>query len=397
MLVMKTFTCVIIGGGYAGINAVKSIRKAFRKEKGKRTLRLILIDKNPYHLRKVLLFKPATVDEDITIPLTKLLPAHVEFIQATITQIESQEQKILYQDAQGYEYLMNYDVLILATGSIVCEPDPAQGGIALQDLDAAKRIRNAWSENLKKAVKETNVAERRRLMKIAIAGAGISGIETSAELAYFVRTDAKALGLNPNDVRIYLINAHRRLFLEGPDKVGHKLECSLTNNGVTIIHGKKVLLETGGKLSLSDGEAMNVGLCVWTLGLLPNPVLQSFELPLTSEGYVIVDESYRVQGVTGLYSIGDCAHIMESTNGQVDGKTCKEATAQAGRLGKIVLADMLGKSAPSHKGVIDFFCFSLGLEQGLVWTHRWGINIILTGRIGWWIRNKTWNLASMLK
>src|SRR5699024_8185231 len=108
-------------------------------------------------------------------------------------------------------------------------------------------------------------------------------------------------------------------------------------------------------------------------------------------------ESYRVQGVTGLYSIGDCAHIIEPTNGKIDGNTCKEAIAQAERLGKIVLADIKRQPSPSHKGVIDFFCFSLGPEQGLVWMRKWGLNIVLTGRLGWWIRKKTWNLASMLK
>ncbi|MFD1413408.1 NAD(P)/FAD-dependent oxidoreductase [Oceanobacillus jeddahense] len=393
---MKVLTCIIVGGGYAGIHAVKSIRKAFREKIGKRTLRLILIDKNSCHLRKVLLFKPAASDEDITIPFTRLLPMDVEFIQATVTQIESNEQRVLYQDTAGYEHSMRYDILILTTGSIVCEPDPAQGGISLKDMDAARKIRKVWSENLKKVIKETLPAERRRLMTIAVAGAGISGIETSAELAHFVRTDAEALGLDPNDVRIYLLNAHQRLFQEGPDKVGLKLEQLLTNYGITIVHGKKVLQETAGKLYLSNGEIMNVGLCIWTLGLLPNPILKNSGLPLTSKGDIVVDEGYRVYGNTGIYSIGDCARIIEP-NGRIDGKTCKEAIAQARRLGKIVLADIEGGSAPSHKKVIDFFCFGLGPKQGLVWVRYRALDIILTGKLGWWIRKKIWNLASMLK
>ncbi|WP_255584748.1 hypothetical protein [Virgibacillus saliphilus] len=132
------------------------------------------------------------------------------------------------------------------------------------------------------------------------------------------------------------------------------------------------------------------------MGLLPNPILQNFGMLLTSEGDVVVDEGYRVYGTTGIYSIGDCARIIEP-NGRIDGKTCKEATAQARRLGKIVLADIEGKPAPSHKRVIDFFCFGLGPKQGLVWTRHWALDIILTGKLGWWIRKKIWNLASMLK
>ncbi|OAB25385.1 pyridine nucleotide-disulfide oxidoreductase, partial [Paenibacillus macquariensis subsp. defensor] len=308
---MKELTCIVIGGGYAGINAVKAIRKTFKGQASKRTLRLILIDKNPYHFRKVLLFKPAVGDEDITIPLTRLFPEGVEFVQATVTKIDSGERRLLCQDAEGNKNSIKYDFLVLAVGSVVRQPDPDQGGMALASLDAAWKIREAWRANIKKAVKEKSAKERQRLMTIAVVGAGISGIETSAELAYFIREDAVLLGLDPSAVRIKLFNANKRLFPEGPTKVGLKLERSLDACGVTTLHGSRVLQEKEGVLTLSNGETMSVGLCVWTLGLLPNPMLQSIGLPITPEGYVIVDASYRVQGAQGVYSIGDCARIVD--------------------------------------------------------------------------------------
>lgn len=393
---MNELTCIVVGGGYAGINAVKAIRKAFSGESSRR-LRLILIDKNTYHLRKVLLFKPATRDEDITIPFTSLFPVGVDFIQGAVTKIESAEQKLIYQDTKGNNHSINYDIVILAAGSVVRQPDPAQGGMALENLDAAIKIRQAWCANLMKASIEANAQERQRLMTIAVAGAGISGIETSAELAHAVREDASEFGLNPNAVKIYLLNSHHRLFQEGPAKVADKLERSLTHCGVTVLHGKKVLYEKDGILTMSDGEKLPAGLCIWTLGLLPNPMLLGLGLPLTPEGQIIVDSSYRVQGAPGVYSIGDCARIVDPATGLTDGKTCKEASAQAARLGKIVLADINGSPAPLHKRYMDFFCFGLGPERGMVWTRQWGLDIVVTGKLGWRIRKMTWDMASLLK
>jgi NADH dehydrogenase len=394
---MSVLTCVVIGGGYAGINTVKSIRKEFQGGNSKKTLRIILIDKNPYHLRKVLLFKPAAGDEEITIPLRRLFPEGVELLQATVIRIESGERMLIYQDATGIEYPMNYDILVLAAGSIVRQSNPAQGGLSLMGLDTAREIRETWCVNLKKAVKETNVEERQRLMTIAIAGAGISGIETSAELAHFVSSDAEALGLDPSAVRIFLLNAHNRLFQEGPAKVGLRLERSLADNGVTTLHGSKVLQEKEGIVTLSSGEIIPVGLCIWTLGLLPNPMLRSLGLPLTPKGFVVVDASYRVQGIQGVYCIGDCAQVIDPTSGRADGKTCKEASAQALRLGKIISADIEGHPAPTHKSYMDIFCFGLGPGQGLVWTRQWGLDIIITGKLGWRIRKFTWDFPSLLK
>lgn len=394
---MKELICVVIGGGYAGVQAIQAIRKIFRSEETKRNLRLILIDKNPYHLRKVLLFRPAATTEDITIPLARIFPEGVEIVQAAVTRIESEDKRLLYQDHAGNEYSMTYDILVVAAGSVVRQPDPQQGGMPLASLDNAWEIREMWGENMKRAAKETNKEERRRLMSIAVAGAGISGIETSAELAYYVREDAEVWGLDPNEVRITLFNAHERLFPEGPAKVGHKLEQSLKAGGVTLSHGSKVLQEKEGILTLSTGEERSVGLCVWTLGLLPHPILQSIGLPVNSEGYVVVDASYRVQGTQGIYSIGDCAQIIDPVSGRADGKTCKEAVAQAARLGKILIADLTGGSAPTHKEYMEFFCFGLGPGVGMAWTRKWGIDIFFTGSIGSRLRKFTWDSASLIK
>jgi len=393
---MQQLTCVIIGGGYAGIHAVKAIQTRYKENACSRTVRFIVIDKHDYHLRKVLLFKPTVSDENITIPLANLLPTEVEFLQATVTKITPEEKVIRCLDADGNESFISYDYLILALGSVVRQPEPEQGGIPLVNLEAARAIHEVWHSNLQKAVTESDERERQRLMTIAVVGAGISGIETSAELAHAVREVAAAKGLDLDMVNIVLINANERLFPETPEKVAEKLESHLAEQGVGTIHGRKVLQEKDGLLTLSSGETMSVGLCIWTLGLLPNPVLRSLGIPLTPDGHVLVDESYRVQGAEGVYSIGDCAAIVDPISGRVDGKTCKEAIAQADRLGKILLADVLGRPAPKHKAFMDFFCINLGPQQALVWTQQWGIDFTITGKLAAKIRKLTWNTASFL-
>ena len=393
---MKPLTCVVIGGGYAGIHAAKTLRKTFKNKAGRRPVRLVLIDRNHYHLRKVLLFRLAAREEDITVPLAKLFPEGVELVQATVIGIDMEKQKLICEHADGRNLVINYDIAVVAAGSVVRQPDPAQGGIALTDPDAARKIRDAWRTNLKKAASETNGEERRRLMTIAVGGAGLSGIETAAELAHFVRGEAQQLGLDPGDAKIYLFNSQSRLFPQGPAKVGRKLEDALREKGVTVIHGTKVLREEAGMLTLSGGETMPAGLLIWTLGLEPNPMLRKTGLPVNAEGYVIVDASYRVRGARGLYCIGDCAQITDPATGRADGKTCKEAVAQAMRLGRIIAADLAGRPAPLHKGYIDFFCFGLGPEQGMAWMRKWGIDIVFAGKPGWRMRKLTWDIASLL-
>lgn len=395
---MKEITCVVIGGEHAGIQAVHSILKASKERQNDYRFRIILMDKETYHLRKVLLFKPAAGEGNIKLPLDRMFPNEdVRFVQGTVLTVESENKTIRYQDANGKEHPLVYDYLVVTVGSVIQTPDLEQGGIALTGLDAAARIQTQWRENIRKAARESNVANRQSLLTVAVAGAGISGIETSAELAQAMRAEAVKLGLDQKEVKIYLINSEARLFHEGPIRVSRKLERVLHESGIEVLHQIKALHEKDGTLTLSDGRTLSVGLCIWTLGLKPNPNLRQFSLPLTTDGQIIVDASYRVQGASGIYSIGDCARIIDPTSGQADQKTCKEASAQAVRLGKIIIADLEGRPAPTHKRFMDFFCFGLGPNRGMVWTRQWGLDIIITGKLGWKIRQMTWDMASLIK
>ncbi|MCY9517829.1 FAD-dependent oxidoreductase [Paenibacillus apiarius] len=161
-------------------------------------------------------------------------------------------------------------------------------------------------------------------------------------MACAMREEIGRLGIQPGEVKVCLLNAHQRLFSEGPPKMGRKLDQPWQNAASPFYMERRALQERDGKLTLSGRRIIPVGLCVWTLGLLPNPMLRSMGLPVSEKGQVVVDASYRVKHLQGVYSIGDCARIVAPVSGQGDRMTCKEAAAQAARLGSIILADVNG-------------------------------------------------------
>ena len=317
---MSELTCIIIGGGHAGIGALKSIKEATKGNTNGNRIRFVLIDKYPGHVPKVKLFRPAVDDGEIMVPWTQLFPNEVEFVQGKVTSVNKDEKQIQYTDAQGKNVQIRYDLLVVTVGSIVRQPDSHLGGIALTEPQTAVEIKERWRQNLQKAVDEKDPEERKRLMTIVVAGAGISGMETSAELVYAMRREAESLGLNPHDASVYLLNAKERLFQEGPEKVGVRLERLLNEYGVTVLHNCKAIGEEAGVIKLNNGDYLSAGLLVWTIGLVPNPALRTMGLPLTSEGQVQVDECYRVHGTPGVYSIGDCAGIIDPKTGKTLGE-----------------------------------------------------------------------------
>lgn len=380
---MNELTCIIIGGGYAGLRAFKQIQATTRGMAKGRKIRFVLFDKQPGHVRKMRLFRPVTVEEEIVIPWKDMVLEGFEFVQGTVTFVESEKKWIHYTDAQGNDAQMRYDLLVVAIGSVVLRPEPDRGGIALTDPQTAVDIREGWRVNLRRAVDETNPDEQKRLLTVAVAGAGISGIETSAELAIAMRKEATSRGLNASDVSVYLLNSQERLLPEVSEKFRRKLDQELSKCGVTVLNNCKALREETGVVTLSNGDFLKVGLCIWMIGLIPNPALHNMGLPLTPNGQVLVDESYRVKGAPGVYSIGDCARIVDPKTGKTDQMTCFELGFQGIRLGKIVKADLEGRPVPIHKASkanMDAYLIGLG-QRGVFWIRKWGFDMVMTGKI----------------
>ncbi|HYK74768.1 MAG TPA: FAD-dependent oxidoreductase [Pseudoneobacillus sp.] len=380
-------TIVIIGGGYAGINLITQLKKEFSNQLNK-DIKIILIDKNAYHLKKVKLFK-AIVEENVNmlhVPLTYYCGPEIEFIQGVLTNIHQQDQKIFLKVETGEEISIHYDHLVLALGSVVKQVSLESGGISLNSIQNARKIREDLINKLHSGINN---------LRIAIVGGGITGIETSAELMHWLKMEALNQGIPPGNIEIALFNNKDQLLCELPIKISKRLENRLIELGVSIHHHREVTTFQEGKLHFANGEMTNADYCIWTVGVKPHPSLQTLDLTLTEDGKVVTDSSYHCIHNNQIYSIGDCAHIIDPSTGELAGMTCKEAISQAQQLVKIIKGDIQGYRTNVHRTIPTLYCIGLGPTEGMVWTQKWGIDIVISGKIGAKIREYTWNLASI--
>ncbi|MDZ5471469.1 FAD-dependent oxidoreductase [Bacillus sp. 31A1R] len=383
----KIQTFVIVGGGYAGINLLKKLRKVFNNELSNGDIRVVLVDKNVYHFKKVKLFKGIVEEEvsNLQIPLTNYGDQSIEFLQGEVFTIQPEKQQLLIRTNSDEIIQLDYDKLILATGSVGCKVDPQKGGIVLNNMREAKRIRTEILNQLSSS----------RTVKIAIAGAGITGIETAAEISTWLNKEMRIKGVQNKTIEVILINSKHKLLSEVPNQVSTKLEKRLNKLGVKVLHNQRVDSYLDSKLILSDETLLEVDMCIWTVGLEPHPCLKNFGLPLTEEGKLKVDSWYRVQEVENIYSIGDCVHVVDPSSGLYAEMSCKEAIAQAQRLAKVIKAEIEGTESNPHQNYPSLLCIGLGPEDGLVWAKKWGIDFILTGKVAERVREYTWEYASL--
>ncbi|MGA9227931.1 MAG: FAD-dependent oxidoreductase [Mesobacillus sp.] len=382
-------TIVVIGGGYAGINLIEALKKEFHEDL-KRSIRIILVDKNTFHFKKVKLFK-GIVNENLSnlkVPLKHYCGNDIEFIQGQLTAVYPKEQTVDIVREDGTLIHLDFDRLVLAMGSVLREVNSECGGITLNDLRNAQCIRKHILRMMESPDSK---------LRLAIVGSGVTGIETAAEVGSWLKNETKKEGMKQKSIELFLINNKQRLLVEAPVKISERLENRLMRQGIHLMHNKKAEKFSNGKVIFSDKTELEADACVWTVGLKPHPSLFDLGLSLTELGKVKVDSWYRLVENENIYAIGDCVHVVDHISGKAAAMSCKEAISQAQRLSKIMKAHLQGLKATSHQTYPDFLCIGLGPNDGFVWAQKWGVDFVLSGKLAEKIREYTWNLASITR
>lgn len=170
---------VVIGGGFAGINIVKSLAKSEQYS-------ITLVDKNNYNFFPPLIYQVATGFLDIasiSLPFRKLLRQYknVRFFMGECTEVLPTENKIILSTGE-----LSYDYLIFTTGTeanYFGMENIRKNAMPMKTIEDALAMRTGILQNVEKASRTNDLSERRKLLSIVIAGGGPTGVEVAGMLA----------------------------------------------------------------------------------------------------------------------------------------------------------------------------------------------------------------------
>ncbi|MDE6032685.1 MAG: FAD-dependent oxidoreductase, partial [Muribaculaceae bacterium] len=176
---------VIIGGGFAGLNLVKTLdRNKFE---------VTLINRHNYHSFPPLFYQIASsgLDPgDICFPLRRemfrrLDGKNITLIMGNATAVDVNRHVVKLDDRE-----VEYDKLVIATGTtnnFFNMPELQQDVYTLKSAPQAIRCRNQILYNLEKAANVTDPVERRRLLSFVVIGGGPTGVEIAGALGEMKR------------------------------------------------------------------------------------------------------------------------------------------------------------------------------------------------------------------
>ena len=184
---------------------------------------------------------------------------------------------------------------------------------------------------------------RRWLTTFVIVGGGFSGVETAGELVDFLHASLRYYrNIDREDIRIVLLHAGDRLMPELSAPLGAFTLRKMMKHDVDVRLNARAVRVTDRAVILDNGDIIEGGTVVCTIGTQPNPLLGDIPAP-KERGRLTVNDDFSVPGVDGLWAAGDCAAVRNAQDGKSAPPTAQFAEAAANRLAGNILAKLAGQ------------------------------------------------------
>lgn len=305
---MSVTKIVILGGGFGGINAAKTL--------GNSKLDVWVIDKTNHHLFQPLLYQVASAalsPGDIAIPIREILSPYenITVLMGEVNAIDK-HKKIIHMrngDQISFEYLI---VALGARHSYYGKDQWEQYAPGLKTLADALKIRERILMSFEIAERSDRISEAEKYLNFVIIGGGPTGVEMAgaiAEIAY--ETMLKNFRrIDTTKTKIYLVEGSSHILPAYPETLTAKAQKYLESYGVHVIAGKRVTSVTDEGVEI-DGKIIPAKNILWAAGNQASPILKTLEVPTDKQGRVIVEADLTIPGHPEIFVIGDAACAMD--------------------------------------------------------------------------------------
>jgi len=309
---------LIIGGGFAGLNAAKALRRA--------PVRVTLVDRRNHHLFQPLLYQVATAGlsaPDIAAPIRQIL-AHQDnatVLLGEVTHIDADAREVTVDG----ESRLSYDYLVVAAGAVnhwFGNDDWAQHAPGLKSLDDALDIRRRILLAFEAAEREQDAVARREWLDFVIIGAGPTGVELAGSIVDIAQ---KTLARNfrnfdAADTRVTLIEGAGRVLPAYPEKLSAQAQAQLEHLGVTVLTGARVTDISERGVALKDGTTLTARTVLWGAGVKASPLLETLRTTERDRGgRAKVSADLSLPDHPEVFVVGDAAHVAQEDGTPVPG------------------------------------------------------------------------------
>ena len=340
---------VVIGGGFAGVYAIKKLRRA--------DLDVVLIDRRNFHLFQPLLYQVATgalSPSDIAEPLRTIFKRqkNVETILGEAVDIDPDSQEIELQTGQ----VVPFDSLLVcvgAKGSYFGHDEWEEYAPGLKTLEDAMEIRRKVFSAFEAAERTEDAKVRQAMLTFVIVGGGPTGTELAGTLAEIANETLKHefRRIRPSDATILLVQSGDRILKGYPDKLSKRAADDLNELGVTVrLHSRVVGVADDHVTVKTEDRVEDIPTCtvIWAAGVqaarFSHRLAQRTEARVDRGGQIYAEPDLTVAGHPNIFVAGDMCRL-ETEDGPLPG-VAQVAMQQGKHVAATIVARLRHREPP---------------------------------------------------
>jgi NADH dehydrogenase len=373
---------VIIGSGFAGLNAAKVLAK-------NSALEITIVDRRNYHLFQPLLYQVATAGlspADIAVPIRSLFANRKN---VTVLLEEALEINPEAKTVKCKEQTLHYDYLILACGSTHSyfgNDAWEEFAPGLKSLAQATEIRRRILIAFENAEKQTTAEARIPFMNFVIVGGGPTGVEMSGAIAELSHNTIRNEyhHIDPSHAKVILIETGPKILSAFDDQLSAHAARDLQSLGVSVHTNTRVTSVTAEGVQTNQ-EWIPAKTVIWAAGVAPSKIGKSFvgasgplAIELDHSGRVVVGKDLSIKNYPTVFVLGDQANAKGPDGKPLPG-LAPVAMQQGTLTGHNISRLAAGKPSEEFHYLDKGFMATIGRSRAVVQAGK----IKFTGFIAW--------------
>ena len=334
---------VIVGAGFAGLNAAKGLGRVGGLE-------VTLLDERNYHLFQPLLYQVAMAGlspAEISAPIRALLSSYrnIRVLCSRATSVDLGGRRVL-TDSGAHPY----DFLILACGArhaYFGREEWEEHAPGLKTLEQALEVRRRVLTAFEEAEKKPNPQRQQALLTFVVVGGGPTGVELAGAIGEMSRfTLARDFRhIDPKRARVILIEAGPRILPAFSESLALRAVRDLESLGVQVWTSRPVTEVDASGVVVGE-ERVGSYTTLWAAGVQPSSLNRELGSALDAEGRVIVRPDLSLPGHSEVFVAGDQAHVRGRDGEPLPG-LAPVAMQQGRYLSRRIRAELRGEVCPT--------------------------------------------------
>ena len=288
---------VILGAGFAGLTAAKSLGKFSD---------VTLVDRHNFQTFLPLLYQVSTAGlaaDHVAYPIRGALrKTGVKFKMGSPISIDH-KNKIVKLDSSE---TISFDYLIIAVGSATNDfgiRGVSEHALGMKSVNEAIEIR----AKIMRRFEDLCRLEDQTRLSIAVIGGGPTGVEMAGAIAELKR--GPLMSDNEQAAKrmdISLIEAGPRLLPSFSEKLSARTKKDLEKLGVSVLTNASVKSVKPNSIEFMKQKSIPAEITIWAAGVTGEPIIKKLSVPIKS-GRIEVENTLQVNGHPNIFAIGDVA------------------------------------------------------------------------------------------